>query len=235
MKLCLPTQSSRLSAALSAATLSAWLPFGLVAQMPDSARITAGADRVISAAVLSPAASPGCAVGISRDGRSIYQRAFGLADLEFGIPLTPESISESGSVAKQFTAAAVVLLALEGKLNLDDPARKYLPELPDYGKPLSIRRREDTSHDATQDHITPSCATAAPRSCWSVNTPANRSPDVATRSAMAPIVRRVASSPAATSERPSVACTARSGTRTRCSWRRSRWRMSSKRKRATLP
>ncbi len=52
---------------------------------------------------------------------------------------TPDTIFEAGSVSKQFTAAAVLLLARDGKLSLDDPARKYLPELPDYGSPLTIR------------------------------------------------------------------------------------------------
>lgn len=134
------TRFSCRSIALAAGVLIACLPLALLAQVPDSARIVAGADRVISAAVLSPAASPGCAVGISREGRSIYQRAFGMADLENNVPFTPETISESGSVAKQFTAAAIVLLALEGKLDLDDPVRRYIPELPDYGTPpLTIR------------------------------------------------------------------------------------------------
>jgi len=62
-----------------------------------------------------------------------------MADLEHDVPNTPETIFEAGSVSKQFTAAAVLLLAQEGKLSLDDPARKYIPELPDYGAPLTIR------------------------------------------------------------------------------------------------
>lgn len=83
--------------------------------------------------------TPGCAVGIARDGRVLLQRGYGMADLERGVPITPATILESGSVAKQFTAAAVVLLALEGKLNLDDPVRKYIPELPEYERPITIR------------------------------------------------------------------------------------------------
>lgn len=83
--------------------------------------------------------TPGCAVGVSRDGTPVLQKAFGMADLEHDVPNRPDTIFEAGSVSKQFTAAAVLLLAQEGKLSLDDPARKYVPELPDYGAPLTIR------------------------------------------------------------------------------------------------
>ncbi|MGQ0539438.1 MAG: serine hydrolase domain-containing protein [Gemmatimonadaceae bacterium] len=83
--------------------------------------------------------SPGCIVGIGRDGRQVYARAYGMANLEYAVPLTTESISESGSVAKQFTAAALALLHLEGVLSLDDDIRKYLPEVPDFGQRITIR------------------------------------------------------------------------------------------------
>jgi CubicO group peptidase (beta-lactamase class C family) len=62
-----------------------------------------------------------------------------MADLEYDVALRPDSIFEAGSVSKQFTAAAVLSLAQQGKLSIDDPARKYIPELPDYGSPLTIR------------------------------------------------------------------------------------------------
>lgn len=83
--------------------------------------------------------TPGCAVGVSKDGKAVLQKAYGMADLEHDVPNRPDTIFEAGSVSKQFTAAAVLLLAQEGKLSLDDPARKYIPELPDYGVPLTIR------------------------------------------------------------------------------------------------
>ena len=76
---------------------------------------------------------------MSLNGETVFEKAFGLADLEFNVPNTPQTIFESGSVAKQFTAAAIVLLQQDGKLSLDDPVRKYIPELPDYGAPLTIR------------------------------------------------------------------------------------------------
>ena len=83
--------------------------------------------------------SPGCAVAVSRNGQAIATRAYGMADLEKGVPATPDSIYEAGSDSKQFTAAAILMLAREGKLSLDDDIRKYLPELPTYSAPVTIR------------------------------------------------------------------------------------------------
>ena len=77
--------------------------------------------------------TPGCAVGVARDGRPLYTHGYGSANLEYGVPLTDSTVLESGSVAKQFTASAIVLLAQDGKLSLDDDIRKYLPEVPDFG------------------------------------------------------------------------------------------------------
>jgi CubicO group peptidase (beta-lactamase class C family) len=85
------------------------------------------------------AETPGCAVGVSRAGTPVLQRAYGMADLEHGIRNTPATIFEAGSVSKQFTAAAVVLLAQQGLLSLDDDVRRYVPELPDHGTPVLIR------------------------------------------------------------------------------------------------
>ncbi|HEX6054152.1 MAG TPA: serine hydrolase [Gemmatimonadaceae bacterium] len=82
---------------------------------------------------------PGCAVAASRDGRTIYEAAYGMANLETGTPITPASIFHSASVSKQFTAMALMLLARDGKLSLDDEVRKYIPELPDYGHRITLR------------------------------------------------------------------------------------------------
>jgi CubicO group peptidase (beta-lactamase class C family)/lysophospholipase L1-like esterase len=84
--------------------------------------------------------TPGCAVGVSEDGRIVLERAYGMADLEHEVPNRADTIFEAGSVTKQFTAAAVLLLARDGKLSLDDPVRRYIPELPDYGTPVTIRQ-----------------------------------------------------------------------------------------------
>ena len=84
-------------------------------------------------------ATPGCAVGVGVAGKPVLLKAYGMADLEHDVPNTPDTIFESGSIAKQFTAMAVLLLQKDGKLSIDEPARKYIPELPDYGVPLTIR------------------------------------------------------------------------------------------------
>src|ERR671912_248184 len=86
------------------------------------------------------AETPGCAIGVSKDGKPVVEKAYGMADLEHEVPNRADTIFEAGSVSKQFTAAAVLLLAQDGKLSLDDPVRKYVPELPDYGTPITIRQ-----------------------------------------------------------------------------------------------
>jgi CubicO group peptidase (beta-lactamase class C family) len=82
--------------------------------------------------------TPGCAVGISRDGVLDHARGYGMSNLEYGVPITPQSIFHTASISKQFTAFSIELLAQEGKLSLDDDIRKYLPEMPDYGKTITI-------------------------------------------------------------------------------------------------
>jgi CubicO group peptidase (beta-lactamase class C family) len=80
----------------------------------------------------------GCAVGIERKGEPVLIRSYGMADLEHDVPITPATIFEAGSVSKQFTAASILSLAAQGKLALTDEVRKYLPELPEYGAPITI-------------------------------------------------------------------------------------------------
>ncbi|HEV7347522.1 serine hydrolase domain-containing protein [Telluribacter sp.] len=82
---------------------------------------------------------PGAAVGVVHQGKLIYAKGFGEADLETGAPITPETVFHVASVSKQFTAYAIVLLAQQGKLSLDDDIRKYLPEVPDFGKTITLR------------------------------------------------------------------------------------------------
>ena len=91
-------------------------------------------------AAYAEGAQPGCAVGVIQDGRLTLARGYGMADLEHDVPLSPRSVFRTGSVGKQFTAAAVVLAAQDGLLSLDDPVRAHLPELPDFGPEFTIRR-----------------------------------------------------------------------------------------------
>ena len=79
--------------------------------------------------------SPGLALAVVKDGSVVYKQGYGLANLEYNIPITPSTIFHVASVSKQFTAFAAVLLAHQGKLSLDDDIRKHLPEVPDFGKP----------------------------------------------------------------------------------------------------
>ena len=85
------------------------------------------------------ATSPGCAVGVYDGDRIVYQQAYGMANLDHDVRLSPSSVFHVASVSKQFTAAAILLLAADGKLSLDDDIRKHLPELPDFGKKITIR------------------------------------------------------------------------------------------------
>ncbi len=83
--------------------------------------------------------SPGCVLGVIRDGKLIHQRGYGMANLEHNIPLSPQTVFDVGSMSKQFTAMSVLLLASRGRLSLEDGIRKYVPEIPEYGSPIRIR------------------------------------------------------------------------------------------------
>jgi CubicO group peptidase (beta-lactamase class C family) len=83
--------------------------------------------------------TPGAALMVFKDGAVIYKRGYGLANLEYNIPITPATVFHVASVSKQFTAFAITMLAKQGKLSLDDDIRKYLPEVPEFGKTITIR------------------------------------------------------------------------------------------------
>jgi CubicO group peptidase (beta-lactamase class C family) len=87
--------------------------------------------------------TPGAVVAIAKDGVTIFERGYGMANLEHGIPLAPESLSETGSVAKQFTASAVVTLAVRGQLSLDDSILQHLPQLPAICRDITLRMMLD--------------------------------------------------------------------------------------------
>ena len=84
--------------------------------------------------------NPGCQLSVSRNGQVIFSKAWGMADLERNVSITTNSIFEAGSVSKQFTAAAILLLEQQGKLSLNDNVRQYIPEMPEYGTPISLRQ-----------------------------------------------------------------------------------------------
>jgi len=82
---------------------------------------------------------PGAAIAVARSGEILYKNGYGLANLEYDIPITPRTIFHVASVSKQFTAFAITTLAQRGDLSLDDDIRKYLPEVPDLGQEITIR------------------------------------------------------------------------------------------------
>ena len=83
--------------------------------------------------------SPGAALAVLKDGQVVYEKGYGMADLERDVAITPATVFDIGSTSKQFTAASVLLLARQGKLSLDDEVQKYIPELPRYPQKVTIR------------------------------------------------------------------------------------------------
>ena len=83
--------------------------------------------------------TPGCAVSIMRDGSVVYARGYGSANLEYDIPITPSSVFHVASISKQFTAMAVALLVSDGRVSWDDDIRHYVPEVPNFGVPITLR------------------------------------------------------------------------------------------------
>jgi len=83
--------------------------------------------------------TPGAVVAVIKDGKMTYQNAYGMADLERNVPLSPKSLFDIASISKQFTAMSILLLEEQGKLSLDDDIRTYLPNFPDYGHTITLR------------------------------------------------------------------------------------------------
>lgn len=120
-------------------------------RVDDAATLTAQTDQVF--AQWDKPDSPGCTCAVMRDGEVVYSRAFGMANLEHDISLTPQSVFEVGSASKQFTAASIALLALQGQLSLDDDIRTYVPEMPDFGETITIRHL--VHHTSGMDYVGP--------------------------------------------------------------------------------
>lgn len=122
--------------ALAAPTLALGQAPAAVAPDRSSTDRVAQVDRLFAA--YNSLESAGCAVSAAQDGKVLVERAYGAADLEHDVPITLATPFEAGSVSKQFTAAAILLLVQDGRVKLTDDVRKYLPELPDYGRPITI-------------------------------------------------------------------------------------------------
>ncbi len=117
--------------------LAVGLPiFLLVATLTCRADTPAKVDKLF--AQWTRADSPGAAVVIVKDGAIVYQHGYGCADLEHHVPNTPQTLFDIASLSKQFTGLSVAMLVHQGRLSLDDDIHKYLPDLPDFGKPITI-------------------------------------------------------------------------------------------------
>lgn len=117
---------------LAAALIVLAAGVAVTAQPPWSARV----DGIFSQ---WNATSPGCAAAIYQDGRILFERGYGMADLEHDIPIAADTVFYVGSVSKQFTAFAAALAIQDGRLSPDDSVRKYLPELPSYADAIKVR------------------------------------------------------------------------------------------------
>jgi CubicO group peptidase (beta-lactamase class C family) len=118
--------------------LTAWLvsAFGLSAADQDA--VSASVDACVNAEIAKQHI-PGLALGVYRSGVIVKARGYGLANIELNVPVKPESIFQSGSVGKQFTATGIMMLVEEGKIGLDDSIRKYFPDAPDTWQNIKIR------------------------------------------------------------------------------------------------
>ena len=110
-----------------------------VAPSPAQTAIAgATARRIDSVFARFKSDGPGCAVGVFQGGRIVYEHGYGSANIEYSVPITPRTPFIMGSVSKQFTAAAIALLVERGRISLDEDVRKYVPELSDYGRRVTI-------------------------------------------------------------------------------------------------
>lgn len=134
--LALPASTAEVRAAQSApATKPASAPGVLEL---DPGRLEAAADAA-ARDVIRKEAAPGFSVAVARDGEVVFQKSYGMADVEMGVEATPDTVYRIGSITKQFTAAAVMRLVEQGKLSLDDPITKHLPDFPTQGHAVTIR------------------------------------------------------------------------------------------------
>src|SRR5258708_20196464 len=101
-----------------------------------SSDLAAYADHLL--ATTYPADQPGAAALVMKDGQVVLRKGFGMANLELGIPVSPEMVFELGSITKQFTAASVLLLQERGQLRVEDEITKFLPDYPTHGQKITV-------------------------------------------------------------------------------------------------
>ena len=146
------TRFSRLGAAVAVFALTV----GCARQDDPHAGVETGEDNALVDAVFASwdlPGSPGCALAVAQEGVLVYSRGYGYANLDYDIPITPQTVFDVASVTKQFNAASLGMLALEGTLSLEDNVRKWLPELPEYEWPITLRHMLNHS-SGLRDYLT---------------------------------------------------------------------------------
>ena len=129
---------------LSALCVATLILLQAPASFADTAPAAAVVDQAMAAridAAIAPyfkANAPGATVIVTRDGKTVFRKAYGMADVARHVPMTPEMSLRIGSVTKQFTSTAIMMLADEGKLSVTDEITKYLPGYPTHGKKITI-------------------------------------------------------------------------------------------------
>ncbi|MBN9659053.1 MAG: beta-lactamase family protein [Acidobacteria bacterium] len=118
--------------------------FGIVLALAGKAALGQAADtstqRAIDALFSSyNSNTPGVAIAVVKNGQVVFKKGYGVANLEYGLPITPGTVFHVASVSKQFTAFSIYLLEKQGKLSFEDDIRKYVPEMPDLGRPVRLR------------------------------------------------------------------------------------------------
>ncbi|HEV2490229.1 MAG TPA: serine hydrolase domain-containing protein [Candidatus Acidoferrales bacterium] len=136
------TQLVKLALLTAALCASGIAPRASFAQIKNAADAGAAADKQVDAFVLGELHRqkiPGLSIAVMRDGKIIKAKGYGLANVELNVPASPETIYQSGSMGKQFTATAVMMLVEEGRLSLDDRIKKYFPDAPATWDNITVR------------------------------------------------------------------------------------------------
>jgi CubicO group peptidase (beta-lactamase class C family) len=121
-------------------SFAALLPVALALSTPAAAQRSPAptdVDKVFAA--FDKPGSPGCALGVAQQGKMLYEKGYGMAELEWAIPNSPGAVFNVGSMSKEFVAASIVLLSERRALSLDDDIRRFIPEMPRYQAPITIR------------------------------------------------------------------------------------------------
>jgi CubicO group peptidase (beta-lactamase class C family) len=121
---------------LTAALSAAFVVTGRPAETTSQESLAKQIDAVMSA-VYKPG-EPGASIIVKKDGKTIFRKGYGLADLELGVPVEPDMVFRLGSITKQFTAMAILMLAEQGKLGLQDNITKFMPDYPTQGRTITV-------------------------------------------------------------------------------------------------